>query len=753
MATCLATADTSAQPASPETETAATFVPPPAEGSVEPIELPLETRTLTFSTLYFNQPSLRLRTTEGRATLNFGTRSDEVVVRATAKLRYTYSPALLPGLSHLRLMMNGEPVGVISLTKENAGRTVEQEIDIDPRFITGFNQFTIEFVGHYTSECEDPLHTSLWADVSGSSELKLTTRPVILKSDLAMLPQPFVDAQDTRRVTLPYVFSAKPSHATLRAAGITSSWFGKIATWRGARFPALLDTLPKGHAVVFATNDERPAFLAKADPFKGPGLTVMTNPADRYSKLLLVSGRDSNDLRTAANALVLGLGAISGTHIDIKQLREEAPRQAYDAPAWVRLDRPMKFGELVDDPHQLQVLGHVPDPIRLNFRMPPDLFVWRSKGVPVEFKFRYTPPIRASESRLAMSINDELVQAVNLRASGQGSDLVHIALPLLEGGMLGESRDALIPAYKLGTRNQLQYAYSFTYHKEGSCRDTQVENVRAMIDQDSTIDFSGFPHYAEMPNLGYFATIGFPFTKYADLAQTTVVMPQTPNAADIEVMLTLLGRMGEATGYPATRVTVTGPGDEAALKDHDLLLVGTTANQALLAKWGDKLPAIIAGPDRRISQPVRSVNFLYDWLGFGTEPDPNIATQELLRGNGPLAALLGFESPVTSGRSVVAVTAVDDKDMAQTLDVLENEGVSKTMHGSAVFVRGTKVDSILAGKTYTLGVLPFWVPIWYFLVERPLLLGALGIAGLVLFVFLFWRLLKSLTTGRARERK
>lgn len=718
--------------------------------ALDPARIPTETRRLKFAKLA-NRAALRLRTTEGRETLDFSTRADELVTRAQLRLRYTYSPALIASQSHIKVLLNGEIVGVISLTRENAGRTLEQEMELDPRYITGFNKLTLEFVGHYTNECEDPLHTSLWADVSGSSELILTVRPVPLQSDLAMIPQPFLDKQDLNRARLPYVFAAKPSYATLRAAGITASWFGKLASWRGARFPATLDTLPKGHAVVFATNDERPSFLAEQKPYVGPALSIITNPADGYSKLLLVTGRNSEDLRIAATSLVLGQAVLSGTSIDITRLKQETPRKAYDAPNWVRLDRPMKFGELIEYQQQLQVFGHVPDPIRIGLRMPPDLFTWRSRGVPVDFKFRYTAPIRASESRLAMSLNEELVQAVNLKSSGQSSELARIVLPMIDGGLVAESSNALIPPYKLAPRNQLQYAFSFTYHKEGSCRDTQVENVRAMIDPDSTIDFSGFPHYAELPHLGYFSTAGYPFTKYADLQETTIVMPQVPTARDIEVMLTLLGRMGESTGYPATRVAVAGPGDSAALKDRDLLLIGTSPNQPLLDKWGEKLPAIISGPNRRISEPTRAVNFVYDWLGFGTEPDPDPATSKMMRGDGPLAAILGFESPVTSSRSVVAVTASDDKDITQVLDVLDNEGMTRAMHGSAVFVRGDKAESILAGDTYTVGVLPFWLSIWYPLAERPLLLLLVSLFGALLLLWAIRRGYRALTARPGKE--
>ncbi|MFI4941199.1 MAG: cellulose biosynthesis cyclic di-GMP-binding regulatory protein BcsB [Burkholderiales bacterium] len=734
------------------TSASALALPPPAQATVEPTvdtaSLPSEIRRISFAKL--GQPVIRLRTATGRGVVSFGTRADELVTKASLKLRYTYSPALIPGLSHIKVLLNDEIVSVIPITRENAGRSLTQELDIDPRLITDFNKITLDFVGHYINECEDPLHTSLWADISGASELQLTVRPVLQKSDLARLPEPFFDPRDFNRLNLPFIFSAKPSKATLRASAITASWFGKLAGWRGARFAAYLDAAPKGHAVVFATNAERPGFLSKAAPFAGPGLSILTNPGDGYSKLLLVSGRDGDDLKMAANALVLGNAALSGTQAAITKPHDEALRRAYDAPNWVRMDRPMKFGELVESAQQLQLFGHRPDPVRLNLRMPPDLFTWRSRGVPFDLKYRYTPPIRASESRLVMSINDELVQAVNLRSAGQG-DEPRLRVPLLDGDLVAERQNVMIPPFKLAPRNQMQFAFSFTYQKEDACRDTQVENVRAIIDSDSTIDFSGFPHYAEMPHLGYFATAGFPFTKYADLAQTVVVLPEVATAQDISVMLTLLGRMGESTGYPATQVSVVGPKDQAAFKDRDLLLIGAAPSQSLLDQWGEQLPALITGDYRRISQPVRSVSFLYDWLGFGTEPDPAVATQEVMRDHGPLAALLGFESPVTSSRSVVAVTAAQAPDLLQILDVLDDDGLTKAMHGSAVFVRSGKVDSVLAGNTYTIGSLPFWTIPWFALMQRPILLAFVSFLAGVLLLYALWRMFKAVAKFGARD--
>lgn len=718
--------------------------------AADPGAPPAETRRIQLKQLN-GQPTVALRTTEGSAVLNFGSRADEIVTRAVLRVRYTSSPALIPGQSHIRVLLNDEVIGVVPITKENAGRQVVHEIEFDPRFIADFNRLKLQFVGHYTTECEDPLHTSLWTDISGTSELELTTRPLALKDDLALLPEPFFDRRDLNRLNLPFVFAAAPSRPTLNAAGTVSSWFGKLAAWRGARFPAALDQLPKGHAVVFATNGERPAFLAKHPAVAGPTLEMTTNPADGRSKLLLVLGRDSADLKAAAQALVLGNAALSGPRVLIKASKEEAPRQPYDAPNWVRLDRPMKFGELVASPQDLQAFGHVPETVRINLRIPPDLFTWRSRGVPVDLKYRYTPPIRPSESRLTMSINDELVQSFNLRASGQGGESARVRLPLLDDVLQGEGREVFLPAFKLGARNQLQFNFSFAYQKEGHCRDTQVENVRAMVDADSTVDFSGFPHYAELPNLNYFATAGFPFTQYADLSQTVVVLPEQPAAADIETLLTLLGRMGESTGYPATRFRLAGPKDDALFKDADLLVIGAAPKQGLLERWSGELPATVAGSQRRISQPVRSVSFLYDWLGFGTAPDPTVSTQENIEGSGPLAALQGFESPVSEGRSVVAVTAVAPEQLGQALDALDNPGLVRNMSGSAVFIHPGKVESLLVGKTYYIGHLPIWTAIWFPLSEHPVLLAMMAVLAVLVFAFALWRTLRSIAAKRMEQ--
>ncbi|MFM9886964.1 MAG: cellulose biosynthesis cyclic di-GMP-binding regulatory protein BcsB, partial [Burkholderiales bacterium] len=163
--------------------------------------------------------ALSLRGTDGGATVAFGGRADELVTKAVLRLRYSHSPALLLAQSHLRILLNDETAGIIQFTKETAARSSEQAFELDPRFIGDVNRLRFQFIGHYAADCEDQLHSSLWAEVSGASELELTARPIPVRSDLALLPEPFFDARDLNRLQLPFVFPTAPSLEMVRAGG------------------------------------------------------------------------------------------------------------------------------------------------------------------------------------------------------------------------------------------------------------------------------------------------------------------------------------------------------------------------------------------------------------------------------------------------------------------------------------------------------------------------------------------------------
>ena len=186
----------------------------------------------------------QLRGVDGGLYVPFGVRLDEVVTAASLTLRYSYSPALLPELSHLWVKLNGETVATVPLPRDGAGREQRVTLDLDPRKFTDYNQLQVQLIGHYTMECEDAQHSSLWATVSPDSVLQLRLQPLPLAEDLALLPAPFFDRRDPSRLELPFVWEGAPDIAGLETAGIVASWFGALADYRSARFPVVLNALP-----------------------------------------------------------------------------------------------------------------------------------------------------------------------------------------------------------------------------------------------------------------------------------------------------------------------------------------------------------------------------------------------------------------------------------------------------------------------------------------------------------------------------
>ncbi|MEI2414854.1 cellulose biosynthesis cyclic di-GMP-binding regulatory protein BcsB [Orrella sp. JC864] len=689
---------------------------------------------------------LALRGVDGRQGVPLSIRSDERLVGARLKLEYGYSPALLPELSHIKVLLNDELAASIALPQEDAGAPATHEVELPAGAFVDFNRLETQLIGHYTLRCEDPVHSSLWADVSSRSAVELTVEPLELPNNLALLPRPFFDERDPRALALPIVLPGALDTSRLESAGIIASWFGALASYRGARFPVSEGRVPEqGHAVVILGRDDTLAGLPPLPPVTGPTLSMVQNPNDRYGKLLLVMGRDGDEIKQAARALALASRTLSGQTALVTGLSEPAPRRPFDAPNWLRTDRPVRFGELASE-QALNAAGHRPGPIQLDLRLPPGLFGWRSEGVPVELKYRYTPRPGAEQSTLQVMAGHQLLRALPLTSASQAQAYSKVlGVPASQA-----SASLRVPTYLLPALASLQFQYVYEYAKLGECQNSIIDNVRSAIDPDSTIDISGIPLYAAMPDLAAFGEAGFPFTRMADLSETAVILPENPSADDYSAYLDLMGLMGESTGYPATHVTVAQAGQIEQLRRKDLLVLASGDNQPLLAQWRDRLPGSFAANDKRFS--------LASWMAraFGGD-DPRErrapADQRIeFSSSGASAIFAGLESPLSSGRSVVVVSANQPQGLpAAVAAVQQARHRDDKLRGSLAVVRGERIDSLAAEQTYYVGSLPFWTALQWFFAGRPLLLVLIAFAGAVILGALLYLSLRARAQRRLRD--
>lgn len=727
-------------PSAPGGASDAGTAPAAASAPVVPAAAPTRQQTLTVAEMGAYGP-IALRGLSSDRVLNVGIRADEVVTAATLRLHYTYSPSLVFPLSHLKVRLNDEVVATLPLDANRAGQQVTRDIALEPRLFTDFNRIGIEFIGHYTVDhCEDASHSALWTDISANSALTLTTAPLRLPDNLALLPLPFFDRRDNRRLTVPFVLAENADMATLRAAGVVASWFGGLADYRGARFP-VTRTAPAGqHAVMLALPGPAATALGLGE-IAGPSVSVVPNPNSPDHKLLVIAGRNKEELQTAAYALVLGKAAMTGRQATIQTVDLGPARKPYDAPNWAPVDRPVLFRELVTDPQQLQVSGNDPQPIRVNLRVPADLFGWNARNVPLNLKYRYTPPSTYNDSVLNVDINDQLVRSYRLRPVSGRDDENLVSVPLLSGSDAVISNEIQVPAFRVGSDNQMQFRFHMDSQKTGLCASTPAKVARAAIDPDSSIDFSGFAHYAAMPNLAFFANSGYPFTRLADLADTAVVLPDAPGKIDQEALLTLLGHMGRWTGLPALRVDVVPAKEIDAAKQRNLLLIGNGSAGQLLAGWGKSLPMLVERGKTEMALRDQRANAWSNWLSDGERETMTPAGRAILSGDGPLAALIGFQSPFREDRSVVAVTATEPDRLADVLDALDDPGKVAQVRGDLTVVRTREVEGLRLGERYFVGDFPWYARVWVRVSSHPVFLAIAGIiAGLAVALSAFWAL-------------
>jgi hypothetical protein len=390
--------------------------------------------------------------------------------------------------------------------------------------------------------------------------------------------------------------------------------------------------------------------------------------------------------------------------------------------------------------------------IRLNYRVSPDVFAWRTLGIPMNLKYRFTRLPDHKSSSLNVSLNNNFIHALPLNQAFKSQDDVN-RLNLTGSDNVSRRSDLLyIPPYAVGGKDQLQLAYFFDILKHGECQDMPPDNLQGNIDPESTFDFSGFPHYVALPNLAYFSNIGFPFTRMADLSETAVVLPDKPNAFELGIYLTLMGRMGESTGYPVLRHTSITAAEVDKATDMDLIVIGSSNSQGLMSKWADRLPVVQINGERRVREPDATWMPTYRWEEKDVQSSLQPKGDLNITGNGELTTIMAFESPLKAARSVVLIHADKSPDLQKISDVLTDAERVGLVKGDLVVVDNKTVDSIKVSTTYYLGSLPGMMQLQWLFADHPLWVGLIVVLVCLVVAAAAYRPMRLLLTKFVKSR-
>ncbi len=709
----------------------------------ETINPNIHTRSMTFAQL--GRPkglSLSGLITSDR--INSGVRLDELITQAELDLKLLYPPGLEFRTSYLRVLVNDQLAGLYPLNENQAGAYHNVTVPLVTDYFTDFAEIKFEFEGipitAKEQSCISPNNPSLRLDIAPESKLVLHVAPLPLVNDLALLPAPFFDPRDSNRLTLPFVLPNNPDRTLLHAAGLVASWFGAQASYRQALFKRH-ETIPtEQHSIIFSLGDKLPNHLS-AQQITGPMLVIDSLPNNPAIKQLYILGRTPEELNQAALALVLEDDSLSGSQAIVNKVVAPLSRKPYDAPRYVPTHRPVYFYELIDYPTQLEASTSNPETV-INLRLPPDLFNWSGTNIDLGIKYRYTPPSSWNDSTLNIEINRNLLQSIRLAPLDEKREN-RFNLGVLNTMDTSQEEQLQIPAFRISGNNQMHFRFNFAQEGSHNCSGLASES-RGAIDPESMIDFSGLPHYIKMPNLAAFANAGYPYSIYADLSQTAIVLPDQLDATDQAEYLNLMGLFGQWTGIAAFQFQLLTP-DELAKHPTGLhwITFGEIKKLTWLAQYNMTLPMVLEESRRSLGNIDLAKTIQSFWKTNEETFQVTAQGRALIQSPGEIGAILSFESPFAQQKTGIIITGNTQTSYQRALRALSSYADVAHIRGSVALIRGQTVQSYQLGDTFVMGNLPWYLQVRIVLSKYPSLVATIGVfAGFILAILLFGWLAK-----------
>ncbi|MEM9168431.1 MAG: UDP-forming cellulose synthase catalytic subunit [Pseudomonadota bacterium] len=683
------------------------------------------TRSLELELSDFGVPRpLRLNGAGDIRGVGFTVRSDEVVKKAQLAVDLDYARDFDPQAAELEILLNGEVVSKTPIDPDYAA-TKTVTVDLNPFLFFPDNEiaFRLAPLGDTpTQKCGIEADEKNYVLVSHRSKILIDVDRLPVASDLTNLPNPFFDERDATELSLPFIFADAPSTTVLEGAAAMASYWGAVAAFRGANFPVKIGAAPADNGVVFV---KRGAKLPGVEipAITGPSVAIVDNPTNRSRRLLLVLGRDDEELALAARAFTLKAGELTGERAAFEGALEAAPRKPYDAPNWIDTDERVFLKDLVDG--DFIGAGDLRSTLAtVNFNLSPDLFVWGRDELSINLGVDHpdAPWINARRSRLDVQMNGQYLASFPFKS---GAETVTEAADIFDASSSDNRRRAAIPETILYGQNQLQFFFDVRTSDVLSCADT-VEKA-ASLSEDSYLDLTAAHHFAEMPNLALFAQAGFPFTRMADLSETLVILPEAYSVYDLEALLRVMGVFGAKTGYPALGVDIINERIVAAAENKDVLLIGPVDGPVADKPWSTRAPIEPTGDVVR----VRRREERFSLAGAFVAEAQAAPKTDFLSRNAMNGLIAGFRSPISSRRAVVAIVGDDGPGLLRTVEALASPDENPAINRSLAVVSPRGVESFVAGERFYVGDLPPVIMTRWLIAERPSVLAIL----LVLSIF------------------
>ena len=296
-----------------------------------------------------------------------------------------------------------------------------------------------------------------------------------------------------------------------------------------------------------------------------------------------------------------------------------------------------------------------------------------------------------------------------------------------------------IPVEQQNNLLKLKPSFNYNYPNKLDCVDNLlISSTKQSINPNSTVDISNLSHFVKMPNLAIFKTHGYPFSRMADLSDTSFIFTDSFSPESVKSYLTILGWLGNSVRYPAISLSVNDEQETALFSDKDLIIFSNNMdNSSLLKKWN-----VSQMFQQKPNTIINSITTFFS--SFLTMNKDTPSSDEIYNPQDIKASILEFQSPLSNNRTVVLFSSKADNGFSLINSIFgETDTLNGKVYGSHVLITDNAKLSFVSENYYYLGSLNPFESFNYFLSSYPLLFIFFTIIAILLLTLISYFLLRN----------
>jgi cellulose synthase operon protein B len=556
-------------------------LPQPNPSTVAP--LPAGQYVLEFNRSPVIGDRLRLQGVYDEARLQFTRPHSWKPKAAKVSLRFRHSAALYASRSNLTLIVNGSSVGSTPLNKPQ-GEIGTVVFDLPPDLLQDYNEMVIAGLQNNSPTCtQDPFDPSLWTEILPDSKLVFDFQPQPIPLNFNRYPYPIFDILSLDANEIAYLSPKTIDDDWLTATTRFQTSLGRVAQYRSMH-TRLVDSLDQVKETEKLIVIGTPAAQPNLDTLKLPltlkdnqfldgkqqvlppdvGVLMLTTIADDHAPVLVATGNGAEGVAKAVQFLVQSRDRQIGTGqaILINQLAPVSPALPRDWQGYLPTNNSFQLKDLTTFDHQtfkdVTIWGSHSPAIKVDFRaLPDDHFL---PGNTMTLDYSYGPQVNPLTSLVEVALDGVALGGQRLSSmSGGNHELLKVDLP----------------ADHIKPNSKLQVNFRLDPRERRSCSRVTDQQLWGTIHASSSFELQR-ENVVQMPNLELLQ-FGFPFAEPQDLSNTTIAVPDSPNTANLQLLLSVGERLGRLSHGDSVKLDVYRvskiPSEQQ--KSHHLIAIGT----------------------------------------------------------------------------------------------------------------------------------------------------------------------------------